>query len=1281
MNFINGQLKKFGRQPAKLALLISLVLFGLLLVNLPEGLAEIQTTESEWLKATGFNPWDHIVTIFGNLLILFITLVGHLLLFFMKMVAELFQYNNFIHAQAVEIGWPLMRDLMNIAFVIILLIVAFSTILHISRYHYKGILWKLIIMAILVNFSKTILGFIIDFTQVIMMTFVNGFKAAMEINLANSFGVGNLLQFDDKAVAAGDLDKNSLIMGLILALALVVVACFVMVVYMVVLLWRIISLWVAVILSPLAFVGQAFPGLQKQAADFWSKFWNILTVGVAMAFFMWLSLTILAASSNVAQEFNVNKETADTSQLSGGQAATPAVSQAVAVTKASNPENLFTYIVAIVLLLMGLQYAQQAGGFAGKFAGAAMSGLSKLGKTALKSPMLPINAGIDKLQQKSGVDLNVKRNWANFQEGRKARKEKAYKEGIKASDKRIKEGGFVGSRLAAMTTGVSEHMENYGYLKGGLRMMRGLGRGATRRAKEKSDEAEEAKKKEEASLALAQGGSQDYYQKNRLAEIDNERQTKMQESEKLRGEGKSDEAANIDKELRQLDEEEINLRAVLTFASVDSDVLEGADLDRFYEQQGNNLTEEQKSIEEEETSIKYKKKKVIDPVTGKAELDDEGNEKFELVQKKDNEITAEDKVRLKELEAKKEIITINQEDLSKWREAVKDKTTQERIGSVGGIRDAVAKKSDQRLQNRKEAVATRLSTVNGVLASNNTDVLTGDEVDEREAKITKLNEKRERLKVDIMSAGTPDQKQALGKELETVEKDIKESSIHDDGLYYLTTSEKTELQKDKEKKKKRSSNTLSNLRKEKTDLESQQTIIEEQEKSPRHFTDIEKEKYQKKAEEYHEQVQKFKAKSAKAMPTSGFNAQMATRQLQSEEMKKVEGTESDTELLTMLNEAMVRKDKARIGAIMKKMANDYNDNEFLNNFGYESTSSGMRDFFEKELKGKAGFGDQEMLSLANDISYINESRSHYNTARMTTMENGRWRWYSEREHIQVATSEITKQSDRTIANKLNRLGYGGERADGSYVMSGTGAAILRQHVPAWLQNPRIIMEHLNGSVVEKLMEAERREGSITKAIGDIVVKVDGKNVNAAKGLIDAFKQRLGSSGESVADTAARVVQHNFGYSGTDQPLTRYHAGNESERDNESTNRIITNVKSSPSQENHINITNTVRALRESTAPEKTGYLNFTNDQNLQQFWIVRNLLKKLHNNMKETAMAQGTSYQDFGVLGNRIEELDHSLPNNPSTSLKDIAASVKNVNASEDEIRRIVERFVSIGSK
>jgi len=67
--------------------------------------------------------------------------------------------------------------------------------------------------------------------------------------------------------------------------------------------------------------------------------------------------------------------------------------------------------------------------------------------------------------------------------------------------------------------------------------------------------------------------------------------------------------------------------------------------------------------------------------------------------------------------------------------------------------------------------------------------------------------------------------------------------------------------------------------------------------------------------------------------------------------------------------------------------------------------------------------------------------------------------------------------------------------------------------------------------------------------------------------------------------------------------------------------------------------------------------------------------------MKETAMAQGTSYQDFGVLGNRIEELDHSLPNNPSTSLKDIAASVKNVNASEDEIRRIVERFVSIGSK
>jgi len=62
------------------------------------------------------------------------------------------------------------------SFILILLIIAFATILRQESYS-KKLLPKLLIMAVLINFSRTIFGLLIDFSQVIMLTFVNAFSA------------------------------------------------------------------------------------------------------------------------------------------------------------------------------------------------------------------------------------------------------------------------------------------------------------------------------------------------------------------------------------------------------------------------------------------------------------------------------------------------------------------------------------------------------------------------------------------------------------------------------------------------------------------------------------------------------------------------------------------------------------------------------------------------------------------------------------------------------------------------------------------------------------------------------------------------------------------------------------------------------------------------------------------------------------------------------------------------------------------------------------------------
>jgi len=92
-------------------------------------------------------------------------------------------------------GWAIVRDLCNMFFIVILLVIAFATILRVEGYDIKKMVPKLIIMAILINFSKTICGLIIDAADLIMNAFVSAFTGSMSGNLTTMLGLPALGQF------------------------------------------------------------------------------------------------------------------------------------------------------------------------------------------------------------------------------------------------------------------------------------------------------------------------------------------------------------------------------------------------------------------------------------------------------------------------------------------------------------------------------------------------------------------------------------------------------------------------------------------------------------------------------------------------------------------------------------------------------------------------------------------------------------------------------------------------------------------------------------------------------------------------------------------------------------------------------------------------------------------------------------------------------------------------------------------------------------------------------
>ena len=230
-----------------------------------------------------------------------------------------------------------------------------------------------------------------------------------------------------------------------------------------------------------------------------------------------------------------------------------------------------------------------------------------------------------------------------------------------------------------------------------------------------------------------------------------------------------------------------------------------------------------------------------------------------------------------------------------------------------------------------------------------------------------------------------------------------------------------------------------------------------------------------------EHIRKLEEKEAIAAPPATFYAQIDRRSLEAEEMKKIT-TDNYHELISYFRAAQHDKDPIKMGAIFRKLANDYNDNEIVNSYGYTSNFEGFKNFCEKELVQKGNMSRQHMMALAQDVAQTNEERKHWETARTVGFEGGRFRWFSPEEHMTEALAEIRKQNPRDIARSFNRLAYGGEfmKPDGTrgFKISPLGIGILMSipgEIAQFIQraetNPNIVVNlHEEADILKQIPE-------------------------------------------------------------------------------------------------------------------------------------------------------------------------------------------------------------------
>ncbi|MBI2444033.1 MAG: hypothetical protein HYV42_02200 [Candidatus Magasanikbacteria bacterium] len=322
--------------------------------------------------------WDWWTGLFASILLTVATFFIKLTLFILTFIIEIAAYNGYLDATAVNVGWVMVRDITNMFFVLVLLLMAFGTILGIEQYEWKKMIAKFAIAAILVNFSRLIIGVLIDISQLVMTTFVNGVVATAGGNLINAFNLEKIVKLHNAAQPA-QLASPGIFTASLGAVVFAGMAMAVMGIYLFILVARLIGLWVLIVLSPFAFVLSVLPTTASFAGKWWRELGDRLVTGPVLMFFIWLSfVTVGSAQRTPAEELAYYSDIPETSKIKTGEIAAidQLGGQRVGISDAMGWNNIANFAIAIGMLIAGAKVASEIGGSSGS----ALTGVASFGK-------------------------------------------------------------------------------------------------------------------------------------------------------------------------------------------------------------------------------------------------------------------------------------------------------------------------------------------------------------------------------------------------------------------------------------------------------------------------------------------------------------------------------------------------------------------------------------------------------------------------------------------------------------------------------------------------------------------------------------------------------------------------------------------------------------------------------------------------------------------------------------------------------------------------------------
>ncbi len=235
-----------------------------------------------------------------------------------------------ISSPPVAVGFPVALSIANLALVFAIVVIAIMTILRVQTYGVKQTLWKLIVIAIAINFGLVIAGVILQFFDSLSFYFLNSVNPAG--GEGNQSGFGSFVDFSSALAGAFNPQKSFLglqdnpaniepgklaasfgasigslitpITSLIFTIFTLIFIIITLGALIVMLIIRYVYIGYLLILLPLAWASWIFPATRSHWNKWWHNFFNQAAFAPIVLFFLWVAIQTSYAMNSSVDPYN-----------------------------------------------------------------------------------------------------------------------------------------------------------------------------------------------------------------------------------------------------------------------------------------------------------------------------------------------------------------------------------------------------------------------------------------------------------------------------------------------------------------------------------------------------------------------------------------------------------------------------------------------------------------------------------------------------------------------------------------------------------------------------------------------------------------------------------------------------------------------------------------------------------------------------------------------------------------------------------------------------------------